>query len=78
MEVKTVHDIEPKPTLFPELKAIQINELMSLGRRFPDVVHTQVPAAILEDDKKRYCSLFMHDFSRPSHPASAAVAQTGV
>jgi hypothetical protein len=64
LEVKIVHDIEPIQTLFPELKAIQVNELMSLGRRFPDVTPIQVPAAI------GLCMIFLDPVNQrppPSH-----------
>jgi hypothetical protein len=73
LEAKTVRDIEVIQTLFPELKAIQVNELMSLRRRFPDV-HTQLPAAILDDDKKEavicFCVIFLDPVNQrppPSH-----------
>jgi hypothetical protein len=64
-ERKAIQDIEQVRTLFPELKAIQVNEFMSLGRRFPDIVQTQLLASILDDDKKRCCHLFMRDLSLP-------------
>jgi hypothetical protein len=51
-ELKGVEDIEPIRTVFPELKAMQVNGIMSLGRRFPDAAETQLLASILGDDKK--------------------------
>jgi hypothetical protein len=72
-ELKAVQDIEPIRTIVPEPKARQMNELMSLGWRYSDVVQTQLLASSLDDDEKRCCYRFMHDFSRPSQPASTAL-----
>jgi hypothetical protein len=68
-------DIEPIRTIFPELKAIEVNELMNLGPRFPDAAQTQLLGSVLDDDDNKdvplcLCVIFLDTVNQlppPSH-----------